>query len=113
MGSSGGTLGITNPLHANSIGEVVLNFIQIFSYIAILFGALAIIWVGFQYIVASAQGNSDKIKDLHGYLLAIIIGLAIVIGASTIIHVLLNTLKATGTIDKSIINSAEKAAQFK
>jgi len=107
--SSASKFGITNPLHANSIGEIVLDFVQIFGYIAVLCGVLAIIWVGFQYILASAQGNGEKIKDLHGYFLSIVIGLAIVIGATTIIHVIINTLKASGTVSPSIINSAEKA----
>jgi hypothetical protein len=100
---------LTNPLHANSIGEVVLDFVQIFSYIVILLAVLMLIYVGFQYILASAQGDSGKIKDLHGYLLWIVVGIAVVIGARVIVQVVINTLSATGTVSPTIINSANKA----
>lgn len=106
---SGSTFAITNPLNANSIGEVVLSFIQIFSYVVILLAVLCLIYVGFQYILASAQGDSGKIKELHGYLLYIVIGIAIVIGARVIVEVVINTLAATGTVNSGVINGARNA----
>lgn len=109
MSSAQTTFGLSNPLKANSIGEVVLDFVQIFSYVVILLAVLALIYVGFQYVIASAQGASDKIKELHGYLLYIVIGIAIVIGARVIVQVVINTLSATGTVDSGIINSANNA----
>lgn len=107
------TFTIANPLKATSIGEVVLDFIQIFSYVVILLAVLCLIWVGFQYIMASAQGNSDKIKELHGYLLWIVIGIAVVIGARVIVQVVLNTLSATGAVNSSAFQSAKSALDSK
>jgi TRAP-type C4-dicarboxylate transport system permease small subunit len=95
----------------DSIGQAVLNFVQIFSYVVILLAVLAIIYVGFQYILASASGNATKIKELHTYLLYIVIGIAVVIGAQVIVRVVLNTLQATGTVNSNIIQGANKALQ--
>lgn len=107
--SSGGTtFTLTNPLSGiNSIGGLVQNFVQIFSYIVILFAVLMFIYTGFQYI--TAQGNSTKIKDLHARLLYIVIGVAVVIGARVIIDVVINTLSATGTVNQQVIQQAKNA----
>lgn len=105
------TFTLTNPLKATSIGQVVLDFTTIFSYVVILIAVLALIFVGFQYIMASAQGNSDKIKDLHSYLLYIVIGIAVVIGARVIVQVVFNTLQATGTINSNVSQGVNQALQ--
>lgn len=102
---------LTNPLKANSIGAVVLDLVQIFSYVVILIAVLAIIWVGFQYIMASAQGKVEKIKELHEYLLWIVVGIAVVIAARLIVQVVINTLSATGTVNQSALNGAKQALQ--
>ena len=101
---------ITNPLYAEfDLARSSLISLTIFSYIVILLAVLALIWVGFQYILAASQGNSDKIKDLHGYLLYIVIGIAVVIGARVIVQVVFNTLQATGTINSNISQSVNSA----
>jgi len=109
--SSKSTFAITNPLNADSIGEVVLSFITIFSYVVILLGVLCLIYVGFRYVLASAEGDKGKLAELHGYLLYIVIGIAIVIGARVIVQVVINTLAASGTINQGVINSAGKILQ--
>jgi uncharacterized protein involved in response to NO len=65
-------------------------------------------WTGLQYVLA--QGNSDRIKELHKTLLAIVIGIAIVIGARVIVQVVINTLKATNVINSSTLNQVQNAA---
>ena len=106
--SGSGTFTLTNPLSGiNSIGALVQNFVQIFSYIVILFAVLMFIYTGFQYI--TAQGNSTKIKELHARLLYIVIGVAVVIGARVIIDVVINTLSATGTVNPQVIQQAKNA----
>jgi len=37
--------------------------------------------------------------------------LAVVIGARVIVQVVINTLEATGTVNKTVLDSAKKAAQ--
>ena len=105
--NTGGTFSISNPLNVNSVADVVSSGAQIFSYIVVLFGVLALIWTGLQYILA--QGNSARITELKMQLLWIVIGIAIVIGARIIISIVINTLAATGVVNQRIIQSSTNA----
>jgi len=69
------------------------------------------IWIGFKYILYSAQGNVSEISSLHKQLLWLVVGVAVVIGARVIIELVINTLSATGTVSPGVINSARQAAQ--
>jgi hypothetical protein len=100
---------LQNPLKANSVGELVQNFVEIVSYLVILFAVLMLVWTGLQYILA--RGNPTKMSDLSKRLMWIIVGIAIVIGARVIISIVINTLKATGTVDPTVIQSADNALQ--
>ncbi len=103
-----GSFSLKNPLSDkfNSVGGLVSGFIEIFSYVAIIFAVLALVWVGFQFVLA--RGNPAKLTELKKWLLGIVIGVAIVIGARVIITIVINTLKATGTVDERVIQSANK-----
>jgi cytochrome bd-type quinol oxidase subunit 2 len=102
---------LKNPLKVDSIGELIQSFIQIFTYLVIMFAVLMFIWIGFQYVVNASQGNAKKIEELNKQLMWLIAGVAIVIGARVLIQVVINTLSATGAIDPGIINSANDAVQ--
>lgn len=106
-----GIFTLKNPLKVDSIGELIQSFIQIFTYLVIMFAVLMFIWIGFQYVVNASQGNAKKIEELHRQLLWLIAGVAIVIGARVLIQVVINTLSATGTVDPGVINSANDALQ--
>ena len=101
------TFTLQNPLKVNSVGGLIQNFVVIFSYVVILFAVLALIWVGLQFILA--RGDVAKMKELKEWLLWIVVGVAVVIGARLIIQVVINTLSATGAIDQGIINSTDNA----
>lgn len=105
QGSTGATL--TNPLKVASLGELVKSGVQVFSYIAVLIAALMFVVVGFKYIMA--QGKPDEMKKASQWLLAIVIGVAIVIGANIAITIVINTLSATGVVDPKVIQSARDA----
>ena len=112
--ATGGTSGsnttyakISNPLQANTIGDIVNTGTSIFSYVVVLFGVLALIYTGLQYVLA--QGNAEKVKELKTQLLWIVIGIAIVIGSRIIVSVVINTLSATGIVNQNVINSAQSA----
>lgn len=118
-GSPGGSVGgvpkqinsfyLQNPLNPqyNTVGGLVQGFLEIFSYLAVLFGVLMLIWIGLQFVLS--QGNSEKMKELKKQLLWIVVGIAIVIGARIIVSVVINTLKATGTVSEGVIQNANKA----
>jgi len=104
---------LQNPLKVNSIGELLQSFIQIFTYLVIIFAVLMFIWIGFQYVVNAAQGNAKKIEELHKQLMWLVVGVAIVIGARVIIEIVINTLSATGAVSPGVIDSANRAVQGK
>lgn len=113
-GVTGGptNLGISNPLSdIKSVGSLVNKFVEIFSYIVIIFAVLAIIWTGLQLILA--RGNPEKMKEASKQLGNILIGVAIVIGARIMIMVIINTLEATGTVNPNVIQKAKQGAEFK
>lgn len=101
------TFTLQNPLKVDSIGGLVQNFVEIFSYIVILFAVLALVYVGLRFILA--RGDPSKMNELKSWLLWIVVGVAIVIGARIIIQVVINTLSATGAVDQSVINSTNNA----
>lgn len=103
-----GTFTLSNPLKVDSIGGLVQNFVEIFSYIAILFAVLMLIYVGLRFILA--RGDSDKMKELKEWLMWIVVGVAVVIGARIIIQVVINTLSASGVVDQRTTQSFKKAA---
>ncbi len=105
--AGGGVQTLSNPLTANSVGDLVKSFAMIFSYIVVLFAVLALVWTGLEFI--TAQGKPDKLTELKSKLLYIVIGVAIVIGARIIIDVVINTLSASGVVNSQIIQQAKNA----
>ena len=101
------TFTLSNPLKVDSVGGLIQNFVDIFSYIVILGAVLTIIWVGLQFILAS--GNPDRLKELKKWLLGILCGVAVVIGARIIIDIVINTLASTGVVNQSTIQAVKKA----
>jgi hypothetical protein len=102
---------LQNPLKADSVGELIQDFVVIFSYLVILGAVLALIWVGLQFILA--RGNPAKMTELKEWLLWIVVGVAVVIGARLIIQVVINTLSASGAVDQQTIQSAQNAVNRK
>lgn len=105
------TFTISNPLagKVDSVGDLIKNFVEILSYLAVIAAVILIIWVGFQYIMA--RGDAKKIGELKEWLLWIVVGLAIVIGARLIVDVVINTLASTGSVDPAVIQKLQDAAK--
>jgi hypothetical protein len=103
------TFTLKNPLqNVNSVGALVNKFIEIISYLLIIFAVLMIVWTGLQFILA--RGNPEKMKEEGKRLGYILIGVALVIGARILVTVIINTLQATGTVSPQVINQAHNAA---
>ena len=108
--SSGRTFTLSNPLsNVNSIGALVNKFVEILSYILIIFAVLMIVYTGLQFILA--RGNPEKMKEEGKRLGYILIGVALVIGARILVMVVINTLQATGTVNPQVIKQANQAVQ--
>lgn len=97
------TFTLTNPLKVNSVGDLVKDFVDIFSTVVIILAVLTLIWVGLQFILA--RGDATKMKTLKEWLLWIVVGIAVVISARLIVDIVINTLSATGTVDANTLNT--------
>ncbi|MES2216026.1 MAG: TrbC/VirB2 family protein [Patescibacteria group bacterium] len=110
-GDTGGnttTFTLQNPLkNVTSVGGLVNKFVEIFSYLVIIFAVIAIVFTGLQLILA--RGNPEKMKEASTRLGYILIGVAIVIGARIMVAVIINTLEATGTVNQNVIQGANRA----
>jgi len=110
--ATNGIFTLSNPLKVDSIGGLVQSLVEIFSYIAIIFAVVMIIYTGFQYVTNAAQGNAKKIEELNKQMLMIIIGVAIIIAARVMVQVVINTLEVTGVVSPEVIQSANKATKI-
>lgn len=106
--SSGVVTTLTNPLKGvNSISDLILTFMKIISYLAVIFGVIMLMWVGLQFVLA--QGNPEEIKKRSNQLLWVVVGIGVILGARILVSVMINTLQATGTINPEITRSAQNA----
>jgi len=94
---------ISNPLKVGSIRDVIFLLVDIAVYLGGAFAVLAIIYVGFEFVLA--QGKPEKIKEAKMKFLYIIVGLAILISAKAIVVIVQNTLVNSGVVDKSVFNN--------
>lgn len=73
-----------NPIQATSIGELI-GFVAAWVRNIVLFlAAIAIIVVGFKFVSASMAGKPEEVSKARQTLLWVLIGTAIVVGASVI-----------------------------
>ena len=91
---------LQNPLKVDSIKAVILLAVDIMIYVGIAFAILAIIFVGFKFVMA--QGNPDKISEAKEWFLYIIIGLAVLISARVIVDIVQNTLTKSGVVNENL-----------
>ncbi len=109
--NNGTVMTISNPLSNkfDSLGALVNGFSQIFTYVVVIFAVLALVYVGFRFVLT--RGDTKEMTKLRDWLFYIVIGVAIVIGARIIISIVINTLSATGTVSPSVIQGANNALQ--
>lgn len=94
-GSNDGGVGYTtlqNPIKAKTFQALISDLIDFVLFLAVPFLVIAIIWVGFTFVMA--QGNAGKLKDARNNLLWTLIGAAIIIGVKLIQEVLTGTIGA-------------------
>lgn len=91
---------LKNPIRVDSIQDAIFLTVDIAIYIGIIFATLAIIYVGFKFIMA--QGKPEEISDLKSWFLYIIIGLAILLSSKIIVEIIKNTLVDAGVTKEEI-----------
>lgn len=97
-GGSGGSTNTTGALtlpsflnnNADTLPKVLNLLIDIVTEFGAVVAVLFIIWSGFLFV--KAQGNQDALKKAKSTLYTTIIGTAILLGASVIAKIILNTL---------------------
>jgi hypothetical protein len=93
---------LQNPLRANNVREVIFLAVDIMMFLGVCFAILAIIWVGFKFIMA--QGDPKAISEAKSWFFGIIIGLAILISARVIVEIIQNTLIKAEVVDPKAFN---------
>lgn len=81
---------IPNPIAANSFQELVLNIAKAIQIIALVFAPVALIIAGFKFITSATSGNTGGVKNARTMFLWILVGTAIVVGASALAQAVVN-----------------------
>ena len=92
---------LPNPLNVCSIQDLIFLIAQIATYIGVIAAVIALIWVGFKFI--AAQGKPEELTKARSMFFWIIIGIAVLIGASAIVTILKNTLTAAGVVQAGVL----------
>ncbi len=100
-GSGPSTIGIQNPIKANSVGEILTLAVDLALFVGVILAVLAFIFIGFKFVMA--QGSDTKLAEAKKWLLYAIIGTAILIGAKLIVAIITNTLIATGVVNERFL----------
>lgn len=95
---------LQNPLKVNSIQAIIFLAVDIAIYVGVSFAILAIIFVGFKFVLA--QGNDTKLTDAKKWFFYIIIGLAILISSKVIVEIVKNTLVKSGVVNESLFSGS-------
>jgi len=82
---------IQNPISSGSFAELIKRIAQEIRPIAITFSVVFIIYSGFLFVTAS--GNQEKLKSAKTTFTWTIVGTAIVVGASLLAEVVINTIR--------------------
>jgi hypothetical protein len=84
-------IGLTNPIKADSVSEVMLKFFQILIELGAVVVTLAIIYAGFLFVMA--KGNPEELNKAKSTLFWTIIGSLVLLGAQVIADIIEKTIK--------------------
>jgi heme/copper-type cytochrome/quinol oxidase subunit 2 len=93
---------LPNPLKVSSVNDILYLAVDIAMYVGVVLAVIFLIYAGFKYI--SARGNPEKLIEAHHFLLAVIIGISILIGATAIVATIKTTLTSAGVVNNSVFN---------
>lgn len=84
---------IPNPIEAKSFEDLINNLAYWVRVIALPLAAVAIVFVGFKLIIAASSGDSKGLGEAKKFLAWVVIGTAIVVGASVLAQAVVNFAK--------------------
>ncbi|MDB5258833.1 MAG: hypothetical protein JWO73_41 [Candidatus Taylorbacteria bacterium] len=104
--SSGSALpGISNPLTACSLEDLLATVVDIAMNIGIVFAVIMIIYAGFKFIWA--RGNASELEAAKHLFMYVIIGLAILIASKAIVGIIKNSLLQAKVVDPKVFNQSK------
>ena len=84
---------IPNPIAAKDFPTLITQIAGAIVAIVLPVSVIAIIWAGFKFVTASAQGNPGEIEKAKKMLGWIIVGTAIIVGSSLLARAIVNFVK--------------------
>jgi hypothetical protein len=106
IGNSSNTL--QNPLGVCSISDLIALLLKAAIAIGIPIAVLFIVWAGFKFILA--RGSPGELSEARANLIAVVIGIAIFVGASLIANVIISTLHQLGVQDINTIGASSTSS---
>lgn len=93
--SPGLVLGVTieNPIAAKSFPELIQQIAKAVRLIAFPLAVVAIIFVGFKFVISSARGDEKGLGEAKKMFFWVVIGTAIIVGASVLAEAIVNFAK--------------------
>lgn len=88
--------GLTNPLAFSSIWEFLLAFLNLVIQIGFPIIVLFIVFIGFQFVRHSAEGNSEELSKDRRNLLWALVGALILLGAQALALGICETVRGIG-----------------
>lgn len=86
-------IGIENPISANSFQALIERLADAILKIAIPLAVVAIIFVGFKFVLASASGNAKGLEEARKMFLWLVAGTALIVGSSALAKAVVNFAK--------------------
>lgn len=87
------TFEFPNPLKAQTFLDLVNAVARAVQEVALPFAVVAIIFVGFRFVSASAAGKPEAVAKARALFLWVLVGTAIIVGASILAQAVVNTVK--------------------
>lgn len=82
-----------NPIAAQSLPDLITSIADALVFVAVPLAVVAIIIAGFMFVVGGAKGDDGAVTRARQMFLWILIGTAIIVGASILAHAVVNTIK--------------------
>lgn len=98
--TSGGKIGLENPLKVKNISALIKASVDIMIFIGTIIAMLALIWAGFQFVLS--RGNPEKLAEVKRWFMYIIIGAGILFASRIIITLIQETVNSTGLVDPNL-----------
>ncbi len=83
---------IPNPIKARSFNQLVVNLADAIRKVAIPLAVIGIVIAGFRMILAATSGNAGKLQEARKLLYWLLIGTAVVVGATILAQAVVNTV---------------------